>query len=172
MKVKTSELSGVQLDYAVAVAMGERITVHAPGQRRFDVRDGIHCSAYGCTFGPRSCFDDNEDYSPSNDWSQCGPLIEQFQIFIDPPHEVHKSMVTADGKPKGCWESYDTWHATISTTVAEKPKKHLWADFSLPGGPYRGEGVTPQVAICRAVVSAKLGDEVEIPDELMEVRNV
>lgn len=29
-----------------------------------------------------------------------------------------------------------------------------------------------QIANCRAVVSAKLGDEVEIPDELMEVRNV
>ncbi|MDC9598920.1 hypothetical protein [Xenorhabdus anantnagensis] len=27
-------------------------------------------------------------------------------------------------------------------------------------------GDTPQIAICRAVVAAQLGDEVEIPDEL------
>ncbi|CAM3637325.1 phage protein NinX family protein [Xenorhabdus thuongxuanensis] len=29
-------------------------------------------------------------------------------------------------------------------------------------------GRTPQIAICRAVVAAQLGDEVEIPDELVE----
>ncbi|WP_338805084.1 hypothetical protein WDV76_08620 [Xenorhabdus griffiniae] len=29
-------------------------------------------------------------------------------------------------------------------------------------------GDTLQIAICRAVVAAQLGDEVEIPDELME----
>ncbi|BET97319.1 phage protein NinX family protein [Xenorhabdus taiwanensis] len=29
---------------------------------------------------------------------------------------------------------------------------------------------TPQIAICRAVVSSKLGDEVDIPDELLEAK--
>lgn len=146
MKVKTSELSGKALDWAVWSTQKDPSTIK-----------------------PRKGFQLNIPKF-SADWSKCGTLIEQFQIFIDPPHEVHKSMITADGKPKGCWESYDNWHATISTRVAEKPMNHLWADFSLPGGPYRGEGETPQVAICRAVVSAKLGDEVEIPDELMEVK--
>ena len=32
----------------------------------------------------------------------------------------------------------------------------------------RSFGDTRQIAICRAVVAAKLGDEVDIPDELME----
>ncbi|WP_338803622.1 phage protein NinX family protein [Xenorhabdus griffiniae] len=32
-------------------------------------------------------------------------------------------------------------------------------------------GRTPQIAICRAVVAAQLGDEVEIPDELVEENN-
>ncbi|CDG86454.1 hypothetical protein XBFFL1_520002 [Xenorhabdus bovienii str. feltiae Florida] len=30
------------------------------------------------------------------------------------------------------------------------------------------DGQTPQIAICRAVVAAQLGDEVDIPDELVE----
>ncbi|OKP02214.1 phage protein NinX family protein [Xenorhabdus eapokensis] len=30
------------------------------------------------------------------------------------------------------------------------------------------DGESPTIAICRAVVAAKLGDEVEIPDELVE----
>lgn len=154
MKVKTAELICVQLDYAVAMSVENPVKV---------IRGEV-CSMHeeGNEWMPYAYF------NPSTDWGVCGAFIEKFQIFIEPPHEIHKSMVDSNGKPKGCWESFDTWHTTISTRVAEKPKKHLWADFSLPGGPYRGEGETPQIAICRAVVASKLGDEVDIPDELME----
>ncbi len=31
------------------------------------------------------------------------------------------------------------------------------------------KGERPLIAVCRAVVATKLGDEVDIPDELMEV---
>ena len=159
VKVKTAELSGRALDWSVGKALGIDVISSGGEVWKHFSEDELHAGEDEGLY----------EYRPSFDWSQCGSLITEYQIFIDPPHEVHKSMVTPDGKPKGCWQSYDTWHATISTTVAEKPSKHLWADFSLPGGPYRGEGEPPLIAICRALVASKLGDEVDIPDELMEV---
>lgn len=130
MKVKTSELEGAALDYAVAVAMQLKTVVHAPNEYRYDVADGIHCSTYGCTIGPASMTGDDEEYSPSTDWSQCGPLIEEYQICLDP--------LTG-----GDWDS------------------------QYPSGPWV-RGSSPLQAACRAIVSAKLGDTVDIPDELVK----
>ena len=151
MKVKTSELSGVQLDYAVAwsVDWGQPVIHITSG--------GSFVELMGVVF------------SPTTNWSQCGPLMSTYQIFIEPPHDVHKSMLDEKGNPKGCWETYESWHASVSTRVAERPPREAFEGWYFPGGPYRAEGETPQIAICRAVVAAKLGDEVEIPDELMEV---
>lgn len=130
MKVKTSELEGAALDYAVAVALEMKVIVHAPNSFRYDVADGIHCSTYGCTIGPASMTGDDEEYSPSTDWSQGGPLIEQYKIITDPPNDNCPSW--------GAWLGIDA-----------------------------GDGPTALVAICRAIVSAKLGDTVDIPDELV-----
>lgn len=56
VKVKTSELIGPALDWAVATAEG--ISIHALCAGGF----AVNC----------------EDYSPSTDWSQGGPLIEKY----------------------------------------------------------------------------------------------
>lgn len=136
--MKTSELTGRALDWAVWSTQVD--------SKNIQPRAGYTLNV------PRF----------STDWSLCGKLIEKYQIFIDPPHEVHKSMVDSNGKPKGCWESYDTWHATVSSRVAQKPSKYI-SGLELPGGVYRGEGETPLIAICRAVVYMLLGDNVNIP---------
>lgn len=159
VKVKTSELSGVQLDYAVAKALGFTMKKSAYGT------DNWHSEDFGpCWYNGRV-----EGYRPSTNWIQCGQLMTTYQIFIEPPHDVHKSMLDEKGNPKGCWETYESWHASVSTRVAERPPREAFEGWYFPGGPYRAEGETPQIAICRAVVAAKLGDEVDIPDELMEV---
>ncbi|MEI9569465.1 phage protein NinX family protein [Atlantibacter hermannii] len=121
MKVKTSELSGVQLDVAVALALEM-----TGGDLR--VRGGYGCSYYNGS-GLKT-------FSPSTNWSQCGELVK--------PHEV---------------------------AFAPHPVGKLWRACALkaPINNVIEEGETPQIAICRAVVAAKLGDEVDIPDELMEV---
>lgn len=159
MKVKTSELSGVQLDVAVAIAIGGHITRAQDAQVYLN---GMH----------QLCGEENKRhsryvFSPSTDWIHCGPLMTTYQIFIEPPHDVHKLMLDEKGNPKGCWETYESWHASVSTRVAERPPREAFEGWYFPGGPYRAEGETPQIAICRAVVAAKLGDEVDIPDELM-----
>ena len=65
MKVKTSELSGAQLDWAVAQAEGEEVVFE----------DGELCL-------PSSYFKDGDPYKPSEDWAQGGPIIERERIEL------------------------------------------------------------------------------------------
>lgn len=40
---------------------------------------------------------------------------------------------------------------------------------NIPGQEYGYTGPTPEIAICRCVVAYKLGEDIEIPDELLKV---
>lgn len=102
MKLKTSELTGVFLDWAVHVALhGE-------------------CEGY-------------PEYEYSTDWAQGGPIIEREGI----------ELVTV---------SHD-WRAMINSE----------------DGWLREYGPTPLIAAMRCYVASKLGDEVDVPDELIEM---
>lgn len=76
------------------------------------------------------------DYSPSTDWSQGGLLIERYSVSI----AAHVA-----GKVKAC----------VGIDVIPYARA-----VSTQGGP------THLIAACRAIVSAKLGDTVQIPAEL------
>ena len=71
MKVKTSELSGVQLDWAVAQAEGEEVVFE----------DGELCL-------PSSYFKDGDPYKPSTNWAQGGPIIEREGISLDKMYDT------------------------------------------------------------------------------------
>ncbi|MGY6030691.1 phage protein NinX family protein [Phytobacter sp. AG2a] len=125
MKIKTAELSGRALDWAVAIA-----------DRQLD-----DCSAEGMSI----LIDRQKAYRPvfdySGNWEKCGPLIEKFKI--------------------SCYASVDPENGKLYHWVAVNEK--------LPYAKRRGHTADdPKIAICRAVVASKLGDEVDIPDELME----
>jgi hypothetical protein len=73
-----------------------------------------------------------EDYSPSTNWAQGGPIIEREGLCL--------------------WsEGYD-WEAKIQIGSGEWLTE--WAE-------------TPLVAAMRCYVASKLGDEVDIPEELL-----
>lgn len=135
MKVKTSELSGVQLDVSVALALGGVISrpqdaqVYLNGMHQLCGESGKRHSRYV--------------FSPSSDWSQCGEIMEALSI------SCYQCSDPVTGK-------FYHW-VGVNELVSPGKRKGLIAE-------------NPRVAICRAVVSAKLGDEVEIPDELMEVK--
>lgn len=106
MKVKTSELTGASLDWAVAKA------------------DGYDWLILWDTNKPRY----------STDWQQGGPIIEREGISII--------------------QSNDQWEANSRYDVDEY---------------YRIEfGPIPLIAAMRCYVASKLGDEVEIPEELAQ----
>ena len=66
MKVKTSELSGAQLDWAVAQADGWEPLIDEDGVYFYD-------------------FIEEKNWRPSTDWAQGGPIIEQegISLYLD-----------------------------------------------------------------------------------------
>jgi hypothetical protein len=107
MKIKTSELTGAALDWAVATCEGE------------DYSPVTTYSGIGAEFPPTNY---------STDWAQGGPIIERERIEIE--HDGH------------------AWWARIKADD----------DYT---------GPTPLIAAMRCYVAAKLGDTVDIPEELV-----
>ena len=103
--MKTSELTGTALDWAVAKAIGEYKPVAVP--------------------------------SYSTDWAQGGPIIERERITLS------------------CWSIHSTpWKASIE------------GDTDAGVDLYMEHGTTPLIAAMRCYVASKLGDDIEIPEEL------
>ena len=111
MKIKTAELTGPALDWAVAKCEGPN-------------------SVATCYYVDNSPVYLDEaptpEWKPSTDWAQGGPIIER--------------------------EGIDTYQSG------------LWA--AEIDGEHRQEGPTPLIAAMRCFVASKLGDEIEIPEEL------
>jgi hypothetical protein len=103
MKIKTNELTGAALDWAVAKCEG-------------GVGENQLLGAW---------------YAPSTNWSQGGPIIEREGMTI---------ALDAFG-----WEA-----------------RHYDGETE----PWTMTGDTPLIAAMRCYVASKLGDEVEIPEEL------
>ncbi len=112
MKIKTSELEGVALDWAVNFCETPELAL---GALNYAGERVAHAAGVG--------------------WSQAGLIIERKKIAV-----VYRAG--------GYWLAY---------TPESKPS----AD---------GIGPTPLVAVMRCYVASELGEEVEIPDEL--VRNL
>lgn len=120
MKMKTSELKGAALDWAVDVA-----------------EDG-HCHKVEMIsdyiLGRNEGFLSDGDYIYGDNWANAGPIIQREKINV--------VFRPGDKKP-GFWDAY----------CANTPH-----GFSAP---------TPLIAAMRCYVASKLGDEVEIPEELI-----
>lgn len=126
MKVKTSELTGKALNWAVALAEG-----HQPPLLRV-LRGNV---ALPCADDPMWC--DYLDYS--TDWAQGGPIIER--------EGINTNKYVADPLYSEPYWIGTTW---------EKAKVDRWM-----------RGPTPLIAAMRCFVASKLGDEVDIPEELL-----
>ena len=109
--MKTNELTGTALDWAVAKCEGLDL-FESEGWEYFD--------------GGR------RPYRPSTSWAQGGPIIERERIRLD----------TTWGSDDGYWA----------------------ARIDVVGGWWQGN--TPLVAAMRCYVASKLGDEIDVPEEL------
>jgi hypothetical protein len=108
--MRTSDLTGAALDWAVAKCEGKNV-------------DPWHAALSGWL----------NEHRYSADWAQGGPIIEREKLDVC----IHKPT-------------------------------HQWcsATQSSVGRFARGYGPTPLVAAMRCYVASKLGDEVDIPEEL------
>jgi hypothetical protein len=124
MKIKTSNLIDIQLDWAVTKCEGHDWFLTTPGN-------------YLCVWKLCSLTGEQEgsvSYCPSTDGAQSVPIIEREKI---------NTRFDPDSNAKQAWEAsneYDFFEAVF--------------------------GPTQLIAAMRCYVASKLGDEVEIPDEL------
>lgn len=123
MKIKTSELTGAALDWAIAVAEHDELAART-----------IQFPDYA-PFYPK--------VSPSTNWAQGGPIIERESITTMRLNDLYF--------PNGN-EAGDYWESYFSAT-SQQTKQY---------------GPTPLVAAMRCHVANKLGDIVEIPEELLQ----
>lgn len=127
-RVKTADLTGAALDWAVAKCLGVRVYIG-----RYE-----HTMTGSCLLDAELVdmnTDGPQELKFSRDWAQGGPIIERGEIDL----YCHESPKTGGG-----W-----WVAEITGTKA------------------KAKGNTPLIAAMRCYVASKLGDEVEIPEELL-----
>lgn len=148
--MKTVELCGVQLDYAVATLEGYsnlRMNPHRfapvlimdPPHKKYGVVQlaDLDYSSAGGLAGPMLA---DLDYSSA--WGLAGPIIEREKITISPNDS--KSYIGQEP-----WTAYRV--ALLFTDEGEKEYMH---------------GPTPLIAAMRCYVASKMGEEINIPEEL------
>lgn len=123
LKVKTSGLSGVHLDWAVAKAWQP---VYSDSAILVAVLQG--------------------GFHPSTDWAQGGPIIDREDIATSP-------------LPDGLWRAYAPRGTKFVPRGKESQEVFNWV--------YKQEGYTPLIAAMRCYVQSKMGDEIEIPENLV-----
>ncbi len=137
MKLKTKELTGRQLDHVVATLLGYQYVGARTSKQ-------LAAGTSPCMDGMNSYWRDPEGHLI------CGPCY---------------------GLPYGYSTDWERGgpiieRERISLEQSEQPNKPFQAYAYLPGHEFDGlHGPTPLVAAMRALVRAKLGDEVEIPNE-------
>ena len=131
MKTKTSDLTLLALDWAVAECEGMDIEIRPAGA----CGRPLYVLAAEAGRTPWT-------WTPTTSWHQAGPIIEREGIAVD--------VVRAG------W-TIDSWVAALV---------HEDKEFD---GVARAEeyGPTPLIAAMRCYVASKLGDEVDIPEELL-----
>ena len=125
MKIKTADLIGPALDWAVGIAL--ELPVEICQIFQYGRPNGKHYISIGETDKDGA----EVDFEPSEEWSQGGPLVEQEWIELGAYH--------------------DQWRAVF---------------HGEEGSIYR-DGPTPLIAAMRCFVASRLGDEVDVPEELL-----
>ena len=121
--MKTNELTGAALDWAVAKCLpDDTLAVY------FDEDTGEPLCRDDCP--------DNQEFKPSTDWAQGGPIIEREKIDMS---VQFYGWVAHHGKYRG--------------KEMNQPYHTQKAD-------------TPLIAAMRCFVASKLGDNINIPEEL------
>ena len=129
MKIKTNQLTGAALDWAVAICEGFTDYDHATETMLPPRKEYGRVNMY--------------EYSYSTDWAEGGPIIEREKVCVE------YMAGAGDG-------GLDVW----VTEVLHEDRKYSGVTSSA------GEGPTPLIAAMRCYVASKLGDYIDIPEEL------
>jgi hypothetical protein len=150
--MKTSELTGAALDWAVAKCEGRGFVF---GET--DYTDG-HTYQRGTAqaTGPHY----------STDWAQGGPIIEREGVSVI--QLERESIPNAQGFWQGKYQ--EQWGAVIGERHSLEENHGSQGDYW--GRSYHVDreaviGPTPLIAAMRCYVASKLGDDIDVPKELL-----
>ena len=137
--MKTSELTGHALNWAVAMAEGDKVYRPRLGRpsdwdKEAYLKDGSDDRWVVRVQNPRVAHFVDWTYNPSGDWSQGGPIIEREGISV-----MYRTGVRMIANINGQYEQ----------TIGHLHKGNIGLLVAM-----------------RCYVASKLGDEVEIPKEL------
>ena len=161
-KIKVSEASGIVLDWLVAKCEGG-----------FDLHKRVDWHNKPWAF----FFRDDEDpervdklclneYEPSTDWAYGGPIIEENKIIVfkvDDDYGVdEKGYTTGLRIPR--------WGSAFNQVLCDDMSYNRYGESYVKVYEIEASdvvyGPTPLIAAMRCYVASKLGEEVEIPEEL------
>ena len=91
MKIKTSELAGCALDWAVAKCEGFTMVPKHNGWE-FVAKDGTRFNG---------CFEPT--WTPSANWSQGGPIIEWESLCVGRKHQADTNYCEVNNPAVDCW---------------------------------------------------------------------
>jgi len=137
--MKTYELTGAALDWAVAKCEGATDEWHTDKPFFWD---GVPCIRSG---------GHDMNYTPSTNWAQGGPIIDREDIAISPAPDGLCSAYKSDGTTR--------WLTKGGPTPTSGVEVFNWT--------YKQQGYHPLIAAMRCYVASKLGDDINIPEELL-----
>lgn len=140
MLLKVSEASGIVLDWMVA-------TCELDDLRGVSTRNGEKLIKAWTVCGLTGERRRIAPYAPSSDWAQGGPIVERESLWVRESAKASPAVAHLV-KPDKKWFAYST-----TNHKGQAP------------GPYYGE--TFLVSAMRCYVASKLGDDVEVPEELL-----
>lgn len=134
MKIKTAELIDRPLDWAVAMALGGTgLWYDTVGTWWFTLNGKDRALSSG--------WSEAQNFNPSTNWAQGGPIIEREKLCVGYRHQLDPEYVPLLDPATVCW----------ARTTA---------------GGYLNCGPTPLIAAMRCFLTKALGDEVDVPAEL------
>lgn len=150
--MKTSELTGTALDWVVA---------------KCDEGHDCYITTYGPLFGSGEtgiAIVGKGRWRPSTYWAQGGPLIEREGISIIRCEDYHgmDSKGFCNNVRIPVWGATNGQQGTFTFLEGE----HYDPQYEIPQQDVI-YGPTPLIAAMRCYVASKLGDEVDVPEELL-----
>lgn len=151
MKVKVSEATNRQLDWLVGVAEGYEMSLYGvdPSIRAWEKGLGVQAP-----------------WNPTRYWNQMGPIIERESLSVircDDEYGMDRQGFTTNKR-------IPVWGASIgqqsSNTIYGSQGDNWGSAYSIDEDVIT-YGPTPLSAAARCYVVSKLGEEVEVPKELV-----
>lgn len=166
MKIKTSKLAGPALAWAMAALEGTPCRVWGLGSCRFNgvsirnnksgtctafvLRDAHFEKVYAaCDEWPLAR--DQKIWQPHTDWSQGGPIVEREGLRWN-----------KHGDQFYVWTPDHPWYDPLHEPMWAEKEGVNWRGFAY--------GPTLLIAAMRCYVASKLGDEIDVPDDLLQER--